>query len=1278
MPEEGDEHIEHIRRALWSRPHQHGASVMVGAGFSLNAVPKRSGAPPFLVWRQLLSRFEQRLGYAADSGRGTSDALRLASEFESAFGPTALEELLRDSVPDEHYRPGPLHSLLMSLPWAEVFTTNYDRFLENVAIPGVRYPVVRTAADIASAARPRIVKLHGSFPSSRPFIITEEHYRTYPRHFAPFVNLVQQAVMETVFCLVGFSGDDPNFLQWAGWVRDNLGDAAPPIYLCGVHDLTSAQRYLLQSRRVVPVDLAPRFPKTLPSDVRHARALEWFLLSLKNGEPPDLGDWPTPPEPHPLTQASTLPPLLTNPEFPPAAPPEPHFVYGEPFSVDQVETLLTSWFAERSWYPGWITLPEPNRTHLSNSTADWLSEPGIAKWSEAMAILSPAEQILAWYELGWRMERCLLPLITRQAKLIDAALRRVCPFPDFLEGTADISRPSPLSPSSRWPRNGPRLDWDEVSQAWVELAFMVLRNAREEFDDGTFQEWSALVVRIAHIRPEWRARLLREQSSNYLYRLELTNLRSSLESWDSDSSSPYLNAQRAALLGEAGRSEAARAGAEAALRTLQEGPPPGQSTIRTMSEEGWLLWLVDIVHDGSFDGASSDNGRAQRRRQLDKLEAFRCDPREHVAVRGRKLRSARLSSTERRARTFDPGRWTITRSINRADPPTWLMLRLLDQGCAPLRASNVVVFSDDVSQMARIFFRDGEVQLATSLLLRVRDSSARKAIDELFSQATVATLDQRRVDVLYRWIARIARESVSVLDSNADDRFADGLLGPCCEIISRLIFRLAEADRIDAMRLANDIYERSGGRADSPAREIAHMYRRLFYAMSRSDIANVLPVLLGLPVFRETGEWHPEAWAEPFDEFRPPESYSVAPNPACVDQISRLVRQARSKDGTRGRAIRRLTALHKLGALTEAEGVVFGDALWSHLDAYGLPSDTGILPGQFMWLPHPPETDPRARLKAMLIDARIPGIIHTAGGIRSISSADASSASRYIRMIEWASRSPLRRSEPAIITLEWTPGELSAVLRKLTDWTANNLPPGRRILDLDLGAAPMNAVCSIVGNLFVPLGMQDTENKRAALELARFLGTAEDCPLACAPVDLIDGHRSAGEVRDRLITALHAMDGSEERMTAAGNGLLLWVGYSESGLINAEPTGALEEVVAVISSVRQPGLAIALDVMAAVAEEFPARIDGRMVGLVLRTLDYLVRGTALPSRGPTTDDGLEVIEELASIRASAARLAFRLHAYHTTQALPAPPVLERWREICATDVLPEVRRQWPS
>ncbi len=225
--------------------------------------------------------------------------LRLAEEFTAAFGRGALDDLILRAIPDADFGPGPLHRMLLELPWADVLTTNYDTLLERAApvALGQRYTVIRTPEEIATATRPRIVKLHGSFPSSRPFILTEEDFRTYPRRFAPFVNLAQQAVMENVLCLIGFGGDDPNFLYWTGWVRDNLDTYAPKVYLCGLLNLSDSQRLLLHTRNVTPIDFTPLFRSEDYPDagVRHRLALEWFLLSLRNGRPYDPLDWPTPP-----------------------------------------------------------------------------------------------------------------------------------------------------------------------------------------------------------------------------------------------------------------------------------------------------------------------------------------------------------------------------------------------------------------------------------------------------------------------------------------------------------------------------------------------------------------------------------------------------------------------------------------------------------------------------------------------------------------------------------------------------------------------------------------------------------------------------------------------------------------------------------------------------------------------------------------------------------------------------------------------------------------------
>jgi hypothetical protein len=252
--------IERIRERLWSGREFGRASVMVGAGFSKNARGSSPTLPAFPSWGELAGVMYEAL-YPPDQNRSASweeskkiatsgaGAMSLASEYEALFGRAALNNLVSSSVPDEKFEPGSLHSLLLSLPWSDVFTTNYDTLLDRArSHPEVyerKYELVLTPADLPLKAKPRIVKLHGSLPSQRPFIITEEDYRTYPVRFAPFVNTVQQAVMENALCLLGFSGDDPNFLNWIGWVRDNLGSSMPPVYLCGLLNLSRSHSVLL-------------------------------------------------------------------------------------------------------------------------------------------------------------------------------------------------------------------------------------------------------------------------------------------------------------------------------------------------------------------------------------------------------------------------------------------------------------------------------------------------------------------------------------------------------------------------------------------------------------------------------------------------------------------------------------------------------------------------------------------------------------------------------------------------------------------------------------------------------------------------------------------------------------------------------------------------------------------------------------------------------------------------------------------------------------------------
>lgn len=282
------------------------ASLMVGAGFSKNAKSRgmKDIKPP--DWSELADKMycelypklpdmdeEQEKEWKKQRIIKTSgkNVIKLAEEYVVNFDRNKMNHLIENAIADDLFMPGDLHKKLVKLNWADIFTTNYDTLLERAADMVFRdknYQIVCSYNDIAGSISPRIVKLHGSIPYVKPYIICDEDYRTYPSKYAAMVNTVRQAMLETRLCLIGFSGDDPNFQNWMGWIRDNMGECCPIIYLIGIYDkLSEPERKLLESRQIIIVDIS-----CLVGDGekdRHGVAISRFLdLLEKNQEEKDI------------------------------------------------------------------------------------------------------------------------------------------------------------------------------------------------------------------------------------------------------------------------------------------------------------------------------------------------------------------------------------------------------------------------------------------------------------------------------------------------------------------------------------------------------------------------------------------------------------------------------------------------------------------------------------------------------------------------------------------------------------------------------------------------------------------------------------------------------------------------------------------------------------------------------------------------------------------------------------------------------------------------------
>ncbi len=362
--------LKQLRESLNGHSRGRRAAVLVGAGFSrcgANLPAPNSAQPP--LWLHFARKMWQNLYLKGEFSN--ADPLRLAQEYAVAFGDAAVDDLIRELVPDDAWQPGECHKRLMSLPWADVLTTNWDTLLERAArsVAHRPYSVVRTTGDMAASHAPRIVKLHGSLPSHGPFILTQEHFRRYPDTHAAFVNLARQVFIENELVLLGFSGEDPNFVQWAGWVRDHLGGHNRRLYLVGVLDIAPSRRQLFEKMNIAAIDLAP-LVSNRPEELRHKEAHLELLKFLAGGQPLSPADWPYSSRSNALQFKST---------------------------VDDVRNCITMWTADREAYPGWVRCPHRMRWRITSDV-----QSSLHVFKRLFANLTASDQNVLMREVAWR------------------------------------------------------------------------------------------------------------------------------------------------------------------------------------------------------------------------------------------------------------------------------------------------------------------------------------------------------------------------------------------------------------------------------------------------------------------------------------------------------------------------------------------------------------------------------------------------------------------------------------------------------------------------------------------------------------------------------------------------------------------------------------------------------------------------------------------------------------------------------------------------------------
>jgi len=982
-------------------------TLMIGSGFSKNA--NSVGSKPELPsWVDLGEPFYKKLNGGKSPPYKITDVStvqELAALIEKRYERTDLDEIIRKEIPDSEFEPSFLHYRLFEFPWRDVYTTNYDTLLERAATKN--YKVINKQDELRLSKNPRIIKLHGGFPSNTPFIITKKDFDDYPKKYDIFVTNVKTALVETKFCLIGFSGEDPNFLSWINWLKKVLN----PQYLATIYffsiNISEDERKSLLKNNIQAIDISfldKKFNDKIkpvstgviirpPTTDDYKAAYSKFFDKL-----------------YEYYNAKKEINIAETNAFSSSWPKKEHmYLDTEKDLLPQYKKAILNWEEDRVAYPGWIILSESRRKVLRNYT-DTIFVHYLPKLESIIDI-----QFL--YEFNWRLEKYLYPLYDDWAKVYKTTVEKYNPFPEiYINNRKKII-----------PKRGDKINWRKICIYWIELQLALLRYYRQS---GKDKDWKVIAKRMEKIK----RKLDIEQKSRYYYErclfqlnsLNIQKVRYELSNWKACNRKPFWESKRASLIAELGDVSQALAIIKLSIKRIKKMIKLEKiiNNYKLVSQLAYMLDLLDYIQK-SVNHTKGNwiwdyKGYNEIITQMQELTKYECTPQNDIdyfdtllkfdapdykqSVTGYKFELNEQYIYEQ----YGSDLFTLM---------TYSFINYMEEIGFPFSLPGITYGNNAIKQsikrLQKFYFN-----LSLVTMIRARDE---KSTENIFNRRIISNINNKDINTMFSYLLNVLKSSIKDINYEkiqSNKNLSVSIISILPTILGELSIKTNFSLRKELLKTLKFIYT---SKNKYKYEKLSNCMKYLMESFSNTEYYEIINDLLDFPVLKDKLRYK---LPDPFYYIDIDNIMITKRIKINISKINELINLLINNNEIREKAIIRLLILWKYQILTETQEKQFAVALWKITNDDGFPHGAAdnYYYSAFLWFPHPKNINPQEIFKNYIANIKLP--------IQSIEN-DKSITMTYGNIKLFGNIIGLTNSK---YNYKWSKKELHILINKIENW----------------------------------------------------------------------------------------------------------------------------------------------------------------------------------------------------------------------------------------------------